>query len=151
MDNREIYIFSDGAVYKTIRPSYADTITDNVYRYASNADYLSCAANAFSQIHTLLSGQKIAQPMKYISNLLLALILAALINYFVVRLSSRTAKPSDREILLAASAKFAFTNPQRQLTHQSKVYSPPSSGSSSGGRSSGGGGGRSGGGGGHRF
>lgn len=152
MDNREIYIFSDGAVYKTIRPSYADTITDNVYRYASNADYLGCAANAFSQIHTLLSGQKIAQPMKYINNILLALILAALINYFVVRLSSRTAKPSDREILQSVSAKFAFTNPQRQLTHQSKVYSPQSSGGSgSGGGHSGGGGGRSGGGGGHRF
>ncbi|NBJ92746.1 TPM domain-containing protein [Parablautia muri] len=152
MDNREIYIFSDGAVYKTITSSYADTITDNVYRYASKADYFSCALRAFAQIHTLLSGQKIAQPMKYISNLLLALILAALINYFVVRISSGTAKPSDRELLQSASTRFAFTNPQMKLTHQSKVYSPPSNSSGGGGsRSGGGGGGRSGGGGGHRF
>lgn len=151
MDNREIYIFSDGAVYKTITSSYADTITDNVYRYASKADYFGCALEAFAQIHTLLSGQKIAQPMKYISNLLLALILAALINYFVVRISSGTAKPSDRELLQSVSTRFAFTNPQMQLTHQSKVYSPPSNGGSGGGGRSGGGGGRSGGGGGHRF
>lgn len=151
MDNREIYIFSDGAVYKTITSSYADTITDNVYRYASKADYFSCASKAFAQMNTLLSGQKIAQPMKYISNLLLALILAALINYFVVRLSSGTAKPSDRELLQSASTRFAFTNPQMHLTHQSKVYSPSSSGGGSGRSGGGGGGGRSGGGGGHRF
>lgn len=151
MDNREIYIFSDGAVYKTVTSSYANTITDNVYRYASKADYFGCASKAFTQIHTLLSGQKIAQPMKYISNLLLALILAALINYFVVRLSSSAARPSDRELLQSASTRFTFTNPQMQLTHQSKVYSPPSSGGGSRGGRSGGGGGRSGGGGGHRF
>lgn len=152
MDNREIYIFSDGAVYRTITKAYAKTITDNVYRYASNGDYFSCASKAFSQIHTLLSGQKIAQPMKYLSNVLLALILAALINYFVAVRSSRTAKASKSEILASASTKFAFHNPRIQLTNQSKVYSPSSSGSGGGGRSGGGGGGgRSGGGGGHRF
>lgn len=156
MDNREIYIFSDGAVYKTVTTAYANTITDNVYRYASNSDYYSCASNAFGQIHSLLSGNKIAQPMKYISNALLALILAALINYFIVRLLSGTAKPSNTEFLSSASTGFQFTKPYVIRTSQSKTYSPQSSGSSggsghsSGGRS-GGGGHSSGGGGGHRF
>ena len=152
MDNREIYIFSDGAVNRTITGSYADTITDNVYRYASEGEYFLCASKAFEQISSLLAGRKIAQPMKYISNALLALILAALINYFIIRALSSGKKPSTGEILNASSASFAFRNPQKYLTNQTKVYSPPSGGGG-GGRSGGGGGGggRSGGGGGHRF
>lgn len=34
MDNRNIWIHSNGKIYSTITSSYADTITDNVYRYA---------------------------------------------------------------------------------------------------------------------
>ncbi len=147
MGNREIYIFSDGAVYRTITTSYANTITDNVYRYASDSDYYQCASRAFEQISTLLAGRRIAQPMKYISNALLALILAALINYFVVRLLSTTSKPDTREILNSIYARFTFSNVQKKLTSQSKVYHPRSSGSS--GSHSGGGGGHSGGAGGH--
>ena len=158
MDNREIYLFSDGAIYRVVTSSYAYTITDNVYRYASSSNYYLCANEAFSQIHTLLSGHKIAQPMKYISNTLLALILAALINYFIAILLSGTAKPSKSELLSSISTGFKFTDPYTTKTHQTKVYSPQSSGSSSGSsggssHSSGGGGGghSSGGGGGHRF
>lgn len=156
MDNREIYLFSDGTIHRTLTNAYANTITDNSYRYASDGNYYLCASGAFSQVKTLLSGGKIAQPMKYISNALLALILAALINYYIVRLSSGSSRAGDQEILNAASTKFHFTNPQRRLTSQTKVYNPPaSSGGGHGGGSRGGGhsggGSRSGGGGGHRF
>lgn len=160
MDNREIYLFSDGAIYKTVTNAYALTITDNVYTYASKADYYSCASEAYKQIIALLSGRKIAQPMKYISNALLALIVAALINYFIAGLLSRTQKLSSRDVLKTASVKFTFCNPEKKKTNQTKVYSPQSSGSSggsshrsSGGSSRSGGGGHrsSGGGGGHRF
>lgn len=164
MGNRELYIFSDGAIYRTVTAAYANTITDNVYRYASDSNYYLCASTAFEQIGTLLAGRRIAQPMKYISNALLALILAALINYFIVRLLSATAKPDTREILNSVYARFTFSDVQRKLASQSKVYHPRSSGGGSsgsfrgggGGHSHGGGGGRSsgghsGGGGGHRF
>ena len=66
MDNRNIYIFSRGNVYETITNSRAETITDNIYRYASNGDYYACASAAYEQILTLLEGGRIAQPMKYI-------------------------------------------------------------------------------------
>ncbi|MBD5462576.1 MAG: TPM domain-containing protein [Lachnospiraceae bacterium] len=152
MDNREIYIFSDGAVYRTVTKSYAESITDNVYSYASKGNYYRCASEAFEQINTLLAGQKIAQPMKYISNVLLALILATLINYFLAMRTAGSAKASSKEILNSISTHFSFRNTQKWLTKQDKVYSPPSSGSSGGGHSGGGGGGHSsGGGGGHRF
>lgn len=136
MDNRELYLFSDGAINKTITSAYANTITDNVYRYASNSDYYQCAFTAFEQIHTLLSGHRIAQPMKYISNALLALILAALINYFIVRLCSASPKPGSNEILQSISTNFTFINAKSILLNKTKTYSPVRSSSSSGGHSS---------------
>ncbi len=152
MDYRNIWIHSNGAIYKTITSSYADTITDNVYTYASDGDYFSCASKVFEQELALLKGQKIRQPMKYISNALLAIILAVIINYFIVKLYSRTPKASDNEILSGVFANNSFNNYQLQFTHTTRQYSPPSSSSSG---SSGGGGGGShssgGGGGGHSF
>lgn len=150
MDYRNIWIHSNGAIYNTITNSYADSITDNVYTYASDGDYFSCAANVFEQELTLLKGQKIRQPMKYISNALLAIILAVIINYFIVKIYSRTPKASNNEILSGIFANNSFDNCQLQFTHTTRQYSPPSS-SSSGGSSSGGGGHSGGGGGGHSF
>ena len=160
MDNRVIQIYSDGSVYRVITSDYAKTITDNVYRYASDGNYYRCASKAYEQIYTLLQGQKIEQPMKYISNLFLALLLALLANYFLVRLLSRTRKPGPNELLGNVPIRSSYGNLRKTLINQKKVYissSSSSSGhSSSGGHSSGGGGhsggsSHSGGGGGHRF
>lgn len=152
MDNREIYIYSNGAVYRTVTNSYANTITDNVYTYASDAEYFTCAYKAFEQIVTLLEGNKIAQPMKYISNAFLAVLLALLINYAVVMLTSVTKKPGEKELLEATKHRCSLVNTEAVYTHTTKKYDPPSSSSSGGGGGSrGGGGGSRGGGGGHRF
>lgn len=157
MDNRNIWIFSDGAVYKVITTAYANTVTDNVYRYASAANYYECAAEAFREIYALLEGERIAQPMKYISNALLALLLAMLINFGLVTYFTRLKKSSEDEILSNIDRKFTFTKPNAVYTHQTRVFDPVSTssgGSGGGGGSSGGGGGggsSSGGGGGHSF
>ncbi len=156
MDNRNIWIHSDGAVYKVITSAYADTVTDNVYRYASNGDYYGCAREAFAEICALLEGQRIAQPMKYISNALLAMILALLANFGLVICFTRLRKPGENVLLSNVYRRFRFTKPNAIYTHQTKTYDPAfgggggGSGGSSGG-SSGGGGGSSGGGGGHSF
>ena len=152
MDNRELYIFSDGAIYKTVNNHYANSITDNVYRYASGQKYYACAQEVFTEISALLNGAKIAQPMKYICNGLLAIILALLTNYFLSRILSRTAKPGREALMASLTARCNITNSTVQFTGQTKVYDPPSSSSGGGGgHSGGGGGGHSGGGGGHRF
>ena len=151
MDNREICVYSEGAIYKTITSAYARTITDNVYRYASDEEYYECAYHAFSQINSLLEGKRIAQPMKYISNALLAVVLALLINYFIVMRVSRSVKASNAELLNGIFTSVDVRNTRTEFLNQTKKYSPQSS-SSSGGRSGGGGGGGSrGGGGSHRF
>lgn len=155
MDERYIWIHSNGEIYETITTAYANTITDNVYSYASSQDYLTCASKAFEQINTLLEGRHIAQPMKYISNALLAIVIALLINYFLTMTLSRSRKASNRQLLDGIFSKTKINNPQAQFIRQTKHYSPQSSSSSgsrsSGGSRSGGGGGSRGGGGGHRF
>lgn len=150
MDNRNIWIYSSGGIYRIITKSYADTITDNVYRYASDRDYYECCYEAFSEILTLLQGNRIAQPMKYISNVLLSIITALFIMYFVVRAMSAASKPNERELLAATRHQYKIDQLQAVYTHTTKTYDPPKSGGG-GGRGGGGGGGGRGGGGGHSF
>ena len=149
MDNRYLYIFSDGEIYKTITKSYAEIITDNVYEYASDKEYYECCEKAFSQMLALLEGRKIAQPMKYISNFLIATLLALIINYFIVMAVSKANKPSDEKLLQYMNHSLQVSNLAVEFSHQTRVYSPQES--SSGGGGGGGGGGSSGGGGGHSF
>ncbi len=159
MDNREIYIYSGNSVYRTITKSRADTITDNVYRYASRNQYYECAAEAYREIFTLLEGGRIAQPMKYISNALLALIIAFLINFIIVRNVTKLKAPKEKEILEGARVYFDASQGTAEFTHTTRKYDPiqtssgGGSGRSGGGGFSGGGGGGgfSGGGGGHKF
>lgn len=151
MDNRKIWIQSNGRIYRIITKSYADTITDNVYKYATNKDYYGCCHEAFSEILTLLQGNRIAQPMKYISNILLSVIIALFIMYFVVRRLSMAKKPEEWELLEATRHQYQLDNPQAVFTHTTKTYDPPSSSGGGGGHGGGGGGGHGGGGGGHSF
>lgn len=154
MDNRNIWIFSDGAVYRTISKSYANTITDNVYRYASDARYFDCVNEAFAQINTLLEGGRVMQPMKYISNALLAVIIALLLNFAWICYFSRLKSPTSKEVLRSLESHFTHGEPTAVFTHETKIYDPVSDSSSSGSSGGGGGGGgssSSGGGGGHSF
>jgi uncharacterized protein len=153
MAKRNIYIHSNGAVYNTITNSYADVITDNVYKYASKSDYFTCASTAFGQEYSLLAGRRISQPMKYISNALLALVIAILINYIIVRSVSRKHAATQNELVSGIFVNNALNNSHVALVRQTKTYAPRSSdsgghGGGGGGHSGGGGGGFSGGGGG---
>lgn len=140
MDNREIYIASSGTMYNTITKSKADSITDNVYRYATRSDYYQCAEEAFKEVFSLLNGKKIAEPMKVICNIILAFMFALLINYGIFKIASKVKKTSGKEILEGAEGYFENEGSTACKTGQHKEYSPQSSGSSSsGGGFSGGG------------
>ncbi len=160
MDNREIFIHSDGAVYKIVDNGHALTITDNAYKLASKGDFYGCADLVFGQELRVLQGERIAQPMKYTSNAVLAILLAMLVNFGLLILSRRaySREVGSNELLRHALNTFKVGDSVENFKSQTKVYSPPSSGSSgghSGGHSSGGhsggGGGHHGGGGGHSF
>lgn len=161
MDNRYLYLFSDGKIYRTVTRDYANTITDNVYRYATREDYYSAAWNVYDQAYRVLNGQKISMPMKYICNILLALSLGLLINFFLVKLLTRKHAASLDDVIRAEQHRLNVTDVTSRFDNTKKTYSPSSSSGSSGGsshhssggsHSSGGGGGHSsGGGGGHSF
>ena len=147
MYERMLYIHSEGDVNKVINSNYARSITDNVYKLAGDKEYYACAKKAFNQIETLLAGGKIAQPMKHISNYLLALILALIICFIYMKSSSKTqdekAQPKAEPIFNGTLANISVT--------KGRLTSRTIQSSSGGGSRGGGGGGHSGGGGGHRF
>ena len=141
MGQRMIYIKNNGAVSKIITNAYSNTISDNIYRYAARG-----------QIYTVLRGGKIAQPMRYISAALLALVIGFLINYLFLRAVTSPNKAGQGEIIDAAKVDFILRNPDARYSHETKVYDPVRSSGGGGGGSRGGGGGSSGGsGGGHGF
>ena len=151
MDNREIYIFSDGNNYKIINNSKAYLMTDNIYKMASAGDYYGCASEAYTEMYTLLAGGKIMEPMRHISNGVLAIVISFLNTFLIVLSSSRIKKANNSEIIKNCDVAFNANNIVGTKTGTHRVYSPvsESSGGSSGG--GGGGGGSSGGGGGHSF
>ena len=159
MARRMIYIFSDGSNYNVITSSKANIITDNIYRYASNEDYYTCASEAFIEMRTILDGGKIMEPMRHISNMFIAIILAFLFNFIFLVNYVRLKKAGAKEVLSGCDINVNISNIKGVKTGVDRVYSPiesssSGSGFSGGGGSSGGGGGgggSSGGGGGHSF
>ena len=146
MDLRKIFICSTGSAQKTITDTKAEQICDKVYIYATesyNRDFARSAKGAMEQILIAVKGGRITSPMKIICNILLAFVLALLINYFIAMFSSRSKKPSSSLLLNSIYKQVLVNNAGVAFTHQTKQYSPQSSGSggSSGGGSSGGGGG----------
>ena len=174
MGARKIALYSAGANNEIIRREEGYVITDNVYTYASAGEYYQCAASAFDQVGRLLEGGKIARPMKYINNALLALILAVLINYAIISTQASKRRISRDKIFgdekyvpsvkgtnwsVSKSVKvFSFTGFCTILARfiiQAILEGSSSGGGGSssggGGFSGGGGGGASGSGGSHRF
>ena len=137
MANREIYIFTRGAIEKAVGRAGAYAITDNIYRYASAGNYYQCAASAFEQVLTLTEGGRVFSPMRIICNLL-----------------RTAARPSDT---LNARADVRMSLQNQRLIKSTKHRRESSSGGrigGGGGFSGGGGGGGHGGGGsggGHGF
>lgn len=147
MDNRMIYICAQNQAYMVITDNVADTITDNVYSYASKDKFDECAIAAMSQIYTKFSGKRIPEPMRYIGNAFLAVMLGIGITAVWACYSSRVQVVNN----MHDDVRINIYDKNRVITDVRRVRrsSSSSSGGGGGGRSGGGGGSR--GGGGHRF
>ena len=157
MENREIRIQSGGAFYRTISSDVANSITDNVYVFASNGDYYRTAAVASSQAKAKMEGRFVATPMRWISNFFLAIFLGLLFNFTMLLMTWKQNRAGSKAVLGALRPNMILGNREVIMTNQTKVRLSSSS-SRRGGRSGGGfsgggssGGGFSSGGGGHRF
>ncbi len=152
MHTKYIYVYRYGDdVESNLTSGKCNTITDNVYDYAADGDYYTCASIALDQMSKVLQGQHIAQPMKVASNLFIAFVVGFVVMYLVALSKSKVGKTSDEEMLKYAAISFAANNPSDVITGTTKTYCPRSSGSGGGHRGGGGGGFHGGGGGGHRF
>ena len=152
MDDREIYVYANGTAQKTISKADARAITDNVYKSASRGDYYECADGAFRQIYAKCTGQKLARPVKHITNALIAVLVGILINYLITAYSRipKAERRTKGEIKASVSSKMAHM-PGIALGAAIVLSSAKHYKSSSSGSGGGGGGGHSGGGGGHGF
>ena len=148
--NRQIYIYSYGEPYKIITKTNAYTITDNVYEYASEEKYFECANEAFKQINMLLVGEQISRPMKHISNILLAIIFSILLNYLLLKKTSKVYDMGTKNLLTGTKVSYNMNHKYDMLT---ETRSSRSGSGGHGGIGGGGfgGGGIGGGGGGHSF
>lgn len=152
MGQRQLYIKNNGDVSKSITNAYSNTISDNIYRYASKGEFYECAAAYSIQVYTVLEGGRITQSMRFITAALLAVILGLLINYLIIRSVTARRKAGNAEIIDAAKVDFILRDPSAVKDHTTRVYSPVrSSGGGGGGGHGGGGGGGGGSGGGHGF
>lgn len=161
MQVRKVTFQSDGAIYTMVSSSYARSITDNVSGYASSGNYYRCAAEAYDQILTVLQGNRIAEPMKYISFVVIGLMLSFVLVVGIVfgKRVNPLIKHNDDKARLINKGELVSGKPLvRQTGSTLRLWVQillillrsfaAGGGSSSGGGSSGGGGGSSGGGGG---
>lgn len=154
MATRQLAVWSSSDIQKTMSQAKAYTITDNIYQYASRKQYAACAQSAFNQINRVLKGEKVTGPMRYISNILLAVLAAILLAYlFISARMEQEVKVSLPEIATAtvgAGAVIAAKTLTRKVRHTSSSGGG-SFGGHGGGFGGGHGGGFSGGGGSHGF
>jgi uncharacterized protein len=150
MINREIYIETDGYIGDTVTPGKAKSITDNVYKLASKRDYSGCVTKAVGQAWDLIEGRRIAEPMKYASNAVIAVLLGLLINFIVLRMLNRKKEVSVKELTDANRGNATFNG--RSVTVVSRHVTVIRHSGGEGSRGGfGGGGGHHSHGGGHRF
>ena len=147
MGTRNICAYAGSDMLAVFNAGDANTVTDNVYTWASRGQYGECAVRAFGQIASDLEGEEIARPMKYVSNVLIGLCLSVMICFLIV---SRTLKKKNiteaTKITAMVAAGAGTTILARKLVRT--VHHESSSGGGHGGGGHGGGGGHSGGGGG---
>ena len=139
MENREIGVFSSGKMLKMITQSRGYIITDNIYKYATGARYDECAYEAYRQENDILEGRGIAQPMKYISSILLALIFAGIIVYENVRIHSSASAVLTDKLLENTSYRMGVKNLNIVNKSKERVMHESDNGGSSGSRHGGGG------------
>lgn len=134
------YLYTEGDIYDVVGIAKCNIITDNVY----DMYYTPGAKEAFREVYTLLSGGKIAQPMRYISNALLGLVLAFFISFLIVNHASKLKRYNPEEMIKGSVNHINIRSGHTNFVNQTRKYVPRSS---SGGGHGGHGGGHGGGGG----
>lgn len=152
MNVRKLTIQAYGDMLKSITPSVARSVTNNVKNYATNREYYECAKNAFEQMHQVLQGESIAEPMKYTSYAVIALMTGVIVALCVA--FSQRCNPLRRQYSHASvtgSGTVVTSDLQGTLVRRETIHTGSSGGGGGGCGGGGGGGGGCGGGGSSSF
>lgn len=94
--------------------AYSQTITDNVYRYASAGNYVRCVKEAFAQTLAVLEDRPVHQPMKHLSNALIALCLGLMAAFWAAMRQDDVNRPGEVYQLRSRSRRaISITNGKR--------------------------------------
>lgn len=145
MQNRIIGIVSEGDNKQLVTDNKATIIIDKYYQYASTGDYYSCAYYSFQDVEKVLRKEKISEPMRYVTNILLSLILGVFVSFFIILITSKNDTSKKKINKKNYNKALTINNFNAIIVGTRKVYNPPSdsdgfSGGSSSGWSSRGGG-----------
>lgn len=130
MEIRKVTIQSYGEMYDVLTTARANSITNNVRNYLTRGEYYSAAQKAYSQMNSLMRGNRIAQPMKHLSNACIALMVGLMLMIGRVFRQSSTFRKSDEAQVIGATA-LAFATAAVVSRGQKREYDPPSSDSGS--------------------
>jgi uncharacterized protein len=72
-----------------------DSIMDNVYRYAAAGNYFICARETFIQTAAVMNGKSVHQPMKHMSNALIALCLGLMAAFLAACKENNVNRPLE--------------------------------------------------------
>jgi|GEM_PF-1156098 Beta-propeller domains of methanol dehydrogenase type len=156
MDHRSLRL-QKGYENHLLTTSKCNTIMDNVYRLASREEYFACAKEVFSEVTEVMGGRSIHEPMKHLSNALIALCLGLLTAFLAAmrendvnrpnrvyqlnRRAKRSIKLSDGKKVLRSGVDYIESG-ERAFNKLTRFFGGGRSrgGGSGGGRGSGGGG-----------
>ncbi len=152
MGQRVVYIETDGYIGDYITRGKARVIADNVWTYARDFEYYTCAAKAFEQAEKVITGGYIPQPMVYASNAVLAVIVGLVLNFLLLRaLNRKKEMTSVKELNKFVVGVTRIHSTKRNIVRTKVVHFANSSGGGFRGGGGFGGGGHGSHGGGHGF
>jgi len=124
---QDFYIYSTGSVRDKGLTSRKNTIIrDNIRRIVKSEEYYDFAKEAFVEINDVLNGKGIAEPMRYITSILLALSLGFITTFVFVFKYSNVENASREDILKNAKIKFNIENVKVSKIGKHSVYVPES-------------------------
>lgn len=99
VQTKEVWLWSRGGIHRLVQGRYAQRVAEDASARAAEDNAYECAYEAFDKIEKLLEGAGENRPVKYISNALLALMLAFFLNYLLVDRMSRRQEANEAEVL----------------------------------------------------
>lgn len=109
-------VYSESKTHHTLSDSREIEITDNITHYIAKGDYVGCVKEGLREIYSILAGETLFAPMRYINNAFVALALASVIMFLFVHRSRDAVSNIDnrREVkkYMLQTSKIDFDNPR---------------------------------------